>query len=121
MNLVTSIDVQADLQAGLKTLGVNLDNLVLEGVLLKNFDAETFRNSRREGRLASAVAKEAELRAKLASVGLAGLPADFQIADLALLVTGKPSAGVSFDMIVGNDSGQRRFDCRGQFLGSEVG
>jgi hypothetical protein len=121
VNLVSSIDVQGELLVGLKTVGAEVDSLVLEGVLLKNFDAETFRKARTEGRLTSTAVRDAELKAKLARGTLSGLPAEFQIVDLALLITGKPSAGVAFALIVGSGTDQRRFECRGQFLGASAG
>jgi hypothetical protein len=121
VNLATAVEVRAEILAGLQMLGPNIDNLVLEGVVLKNFDQETFRKAREQGRLMSTAAKDAELRAKLASGTLGGLPETFRIEDLALLVTGRPMAGVTFNMLVGSGSDQRRFDCRALFLGDAAG
>jgi len=119
VNLVTSIELRGELLAGMQTLGVNPQGLVLEGVVLKNFDATTLRQARDQGRLISAVSKDAVLRARLAQGAIINLPDTFQVSEFALLVTGKPSVGVAFNMLVGAGSDQRKFICEGLFLGGQ--
>ncbi len=116
VNLLTAASAQADIQAGATTLGLNLDKLVLEGVILKNFDAEQLKEAKQNGRLLKAMGREAELRARLRDAKVEGLPKDFVVSELALLVTGEPVVGLQFKLAVGADSDRREFRCRSKFL-----
>ncbi|MGQ0636734.1 MAG: hypothetical protein ACT4QC_19155 [Planctomycetaceae bacterium] len=120
VNLLTKVELRGELLAAIQSLGAKLNGLVLEGVVLKNFDPATFREARAQGRLLSAATKDAELRAKLTQGTLTGVPEGFLVEDLALLVTGQPTAGVAFKMLVGAGKDQRRFECRGMFQGSQT-
>ncbi len=119
VNLVAAIELRDELLAGMQILGASPQGLVLEGVVLKNFDAATLRQARDQGRLTSAVSKDAELRARLTQGAIINLPDTFQVNDFALLVTGKPSIGVAFNMLVGAGSDRRKFICEGSFLGGQ--
>lgn len=116
VNVLTAASVEADILAGTQLLGLNMEKLVLQGSILKNFDAEELKQAKRDGKLLQAMGRDAELRARLTNLKITGLPQEFQIRDLALLVTGQPTVGLEFYMTVGTGNNQRDFRCRANFL-----
>jgi tetratricopeptide (TPR) repeat protein len=116
VNLLTAASVEAEVRSGTQMLGLNLEKLVLQGSNLKNFDAEELGQAKRDGKLLKAMGREAELRARLTDLKIKGLPKEFQIRDLALLVTGQPTVGLEFFMTVGTGNDQRDFRCQAKFM-----
>ena len=117
LNLLTVASAQGDIQAGAETLGLSIDEVALQGVLLKNFDSKMVKQAYANGTLARTLGKEAQLRARLTNGSLQGLPQEFVIRDLSLLVTGQPHVGLEFFMTVGAGDQQRDFRCQCLFIG----
>lgn len=115
VNLLTTAQASGDVRIGAEILGIEIDRLFLQGVILKNFDANELNEARKNRTLAKAMGRSSILRARLDRLELKGLPQEFQVRDFWFVLTGDPSAGLEFQLTIGREAEQRDFHCLAQF------
>jgi len=74
--------------------GLDLDGLLLQGVLLRDFDAEALKQAKADGKLKDALKKGSKLAVHLPRFRLKGLPAGFEQGHAYFFLTGEPGFGI---------------------------
>ncbi|MHC4953078.1 MAG: hypothetical protein ACYTGZ_04250 [Planctomycetota bacterium] len=85
----------------LKTQGLTIDGLILQGVILRDFNAIALDKAKQEGKLKEALRKGTMLYVRLPEFEMKGLPAGFKQGSAYFYVTGEPGFGVGFTLARG--------------------
>ncbi len=123
INLVTSAQARSgsEVDKKMKMVGIDIPQVVLQGVILKNFDADELNEAKENGKLMEAMRKNSELRASIPNFRITALPKNCTSGQASLIVTGQPGVGIQFDMTMISDGNRRDFDCQLKFAKADLG
>lgn len=98
----------------LDALGIETDGVLLQGTVLKDASFSDLKKAHKDKKLRTRLQESMELRAYLPAVKVGGLPGNFATGETSLIVTGKPSVGLAFRLVLdkGKAEASQSFECR---------
>jgi len=114
VNVITKVRPRPGSQVAklLDAAGVRIDGLVLEGVILRGFDASALQQAKKDGKLEDALRKGTMLTLRLPKLKLDFMPKTFWAHEPYFYVTGEPGFGFGFTLCTMSRTFQADFGMR---------